>query len=130
MQRILVVDDSATIRKMVKASLAPLGATEFIDAATGLEAIEQLALGGVGLIVLDLNMPDMHGIDVMKFVRAHSGYKDLPIIVLTTRADEESRTTATNAGATSYMTKPFVPQTLATTALALLAGARSPQGQG
>src|SRR2546423_9445036 len=60
MQRILVVDDSATIRKMVKASLAPLGATEFIDAATGLEAIEQLALGGVGLIVLDLNMPDMH----------------------------------------------------------------------
>jgi two-component system chemotaxis response regulator CheY len=120
MQRILIVDDSATIRKMVRTSLRGLDDAEFIEAGNGLEAIEQLALGPIGLIVLDLNMPDMHGIDVMKFVRGHTHYKDVPIIVLTTRGDDSSRQTAVAAGATTYLTKPFTPQVLATTARALI----------
>src|SRR5262245_50098993 len=120
MQRILIVDDSATIRKMVRMSLQDLADAEFIEAGSGLEAIEHLALGPVGLIVLDLNMPDMHGIDVMKFVRGHKHYKDVPIIVLTTRGDDASRQTAVEAGATTYLTKPFVPQVLVSTARALI----------
>ena len=120
MQRILIVDDSATIRKMVRASLQGLDDAEFIEAGTGLEAIEHLAFGPVGLIVLDLNMPDMHGIDVMKFVRGHCHYKEVPIIVLTTRGDDSSRRTAVEAGATTYLTKPFGPQVLANTARALM----------
>src|SRR5690348_3079931 len=63
---ILIVDDSPTIRRMVRMSLAGLGAPAFVEAATGLEAIEQLILGPVGLIILDLNMPDMHGLEVLK----------------------------------------------------------------
>jgi len=120
MRRVLIVDDSPTIRKMVRASLRPLPAVDFLEAATGLEAIEQLALGGVELIVLDLNMPDMHGIDVLKFVRSQPRFARLPIIVLTTRGDEQSRQTAFAAGATSYVTKPFAPQSLAGTASLLL----------
>jgi two-component system chemotaxis response regulator CheY len=120
MQRILIVDDSATIRKMVRSSLQAIEDAAFTEAGTGLEAIEQLALGPVGLIVLDLNMPDMHGIDVLKFVRSHKNYKDVPIIVLTTRGDETSRETAVAAGATTYLTKPFAPNILANTARALL----------
>jgi two-component system chemotaxis response regulator CheY len=120
MQRILIVDDSATIRKMVRTSLQGLEDAEFIEAGTGLEAIEQLALGPVGLIILDLNMPDMHGIDVMKFVRGHKHYRDVPIIVLTTRGDDLSRQTAVEAGATTYLTKPFAPQVLAATARTLI----------
>src|SRR6266850_7691517 len=119
MQRILIVDDSATIRKMVRTSLQGLEGAEFIEAGTGLEAIEHLALGPIGLMVLDLNMPDMHGIDVVKFVRGHKHYKDVPIIVLTTRGDESSRRTAVEAGATTYLTKPFAPHVLASTARAL-----------
>ena len=111
MHKILIVDDSPTIRKMVRASLKDLEA-DFVDAATGLEAIEQLAVTRVQLIVLDLNMPDMHGIDVLKFVRRNPQYSTLPIVVLTTRGDEASRRTANAAGATTYMTKPFVPQAL------------------
>jgi two-component system chemotaxis response regulator CheY len=118
--RILIVDDSATIRKMVRASLQALQQTEFVEAASGLEAIEQLACAKVGLIVLDLNMPDMHGIDVLKFMRSHQSYKDVPVIVLTTRGDEPSRQTAADAGATTYLTKPFAPQVLASTARTLL----------
>ena len=113
MHKILIVDDSPTIRKMVRASLQDLGSSEFIEAGTGLEAIEHLAVTRVQLIVLDLNMPDMHGIDVLKFVRRNPHYSSIPIIVLTTRGDDTSRQTAQQAGATSYMTKPFSPQTLA-----------------
>jgi len=111
MSHILIVDDSPTIRRMVKASLGPLGA-EFIEAASGLEAIEQLALGSIQLMVLDLNMPDMHGLEVLGFVRANQKFQQLPIIVLTTRDDPSSRTAAMQAGATHYMTKPFTPQAL------------------
>jgi len=113
MHKILIVDDSPTIRKMVRASLQDLSSSEFIEAGTGLEAIEHLAVTRVQLIVLDLNMPDMHGIDVLKFVRRNPHYSGIPILVLTTRGDETSRQTAQQAGATSYMTKPFAPQTLA-----------------
>ena len=71
MQRILIADDSATIRKMVRASLQGLQPSEFLEAGTGLEAIEQLAVAAIHLVVLDLNMPDMHGIEVLRFLRQH-----------------------------------------------------------
>ena len=64
-------------------------------------------------MVLDLNMPDMHGLEVLKFVRRHPTYRTLPVIVLTTRGDEVSREAAMSAGATLYLTKPFVPAVLA-----------------
>jgi two-component system chemotaxis response regulator CheY len=112
MRRILIVDDSPTIRKMVRASLRPIDDAEFVDAENGLAAIEQIALGPVGLIVLDLSMPDLHGVDVLKFVRAHQVSKDVPVIVLTTRGDDSSRNAALTAGATLYLTKPFEPKVL------------------
>jgi len=121
MPKILIVDDSATIRKMVRASLRALEDAEFVEAGNGLEAIEQIALGPVALIILDLNMPDMHGVDVLKFLRRHQGWSDVPVVVLTTRGDESSRETAMAAGATEYLTKPFAPQVLLAAARDLLA---------
>ena len=106
---------------MVRASLRTLPAVEFVEAGNGLEAIEQIALGPITLIVLDLNMPDMHGVDVLKFVRRHQGCREVPVIVLTTRGDAASRDTAMEAGATQYLTKPFVPQVLLSTARELVA---------
>ena len=120
MKRIVIVDDSPTIRRMVRASLADIGADIFSEAGSGLEAIEQLTLGPVALMVLDLNMPDMHGIDVLKFVRRHPASRALPVLVLTTRGDEESRDFAMAAGATLYLTKPFQPHALADHARRLL----------
>jgi two-component system chemotaxis response regulator CheY len=120
MNSIVIVDDSPTIRRMVRASLAGIPSARFVEAGSGLEAIEQLTLAPVGLMVLDLNMPDMHGVEVLKFVRRHPKYEALPVIVLTTRGDEESRRTAMEAGATVYLTKPFQPQVLAEQVTALL----------
>lgn len=116
MATVLVVDDSATMRRMVVASLRSILNTSFYEAANGLEAIECLAVAPVHLIVLDLNMPDMHGLEVVDFVRQHATFRKVPIIVLTTRGDDESRTAALAAGATAYLTKPFEPAALAETA--------------
>src|ERR1700750_2960804 len=109
MKNILVVDDSPTMRRMVMASLRPLRDVGFGEAGSGLEAIERLALAPVDLMILDLNMPDMHGIEVLEFVRGHQAYRGIPIIVLTTRGDEASRAGALAAGATIYLTNPFDP---------------------
>ena len=120
MSRTLVADDSPTIRRMVMASLREVSTDGFVEAASGLEAIEQLALGHIDLLVLDLNMPDMHGLEVLKFVRSHAAFRALPVIVLTTRGDDSSRGAAMQAGASVYMTKPFVPHALAGSARTLL----------
>ena len=120
MSNILIVDDLPTMRRMVAASLRALPGASFGEAGSGLEAIERVALGPVDLIILDLNMPDMHGIEVLDFLRRHHAYRDIPVIVLTTRGDEASRTGALAAGASLYLTKPFAPQALAAQAQALL----------
>jgi two-component system, chemotaxis family, chemotaxis protein CheY len=122
MPHVLIVDDSPTIRRMVRVTLTPLS-MEVIEAASGLEAIEQLAVASVNLIVLDLNMPDMHGLDVLGFVRASQKFQHIPVIVLTTRNDDASRAAALQAGATRYVTKPFKPQALLTEAREVLASA-------
>jgi two-component system chemotaxis response regulator CheY len=121
MKRILVVDDSPTIRRMVIASLRGLRDVEFDEANNGLEAIERLTLAPVSLLFLDLNMPDIHGVEVIEFVRRHQAYSAIPICVLTTRGDEESRAQVLEAGANVYLTKPFTPQELAAEAHKLLA---------
>jgi two-component system, chemotaxis family, chemotaxis protein CheY len=120
MNSILIVDDSPTMRRMVMASLRALPGAGFDEASTGLEAIERLALAPVDLIILDLNMPDMHGLEVLNFLRRHQAYSHIPVIVLTTRGDEASRSDALAAGASLYLTKPFSPQALAAQARALL----------
>jgi two-component system chemotaxis response regulator CheY len=120
MKNILIVDDSPTIRRMVAASLQSLEDVAFKEAANGLEAIEMLTRDRFSLMILDLNMPDMHGFEVLQFVRAHAPDRTIPIIVLTTRYDPESRNTALEHGASRYVTKPFDPFSLRETALSLL----------
>lgn len=112
MRTILVVDDSATMRRMLVATLRGMGDVRFEEAASGLEAIERLVVSAVDLVVLDLNMPDMHGLEVLRFVRTHPSFSDLPVVILTTRDDGESRRDALREGATLYVTKPFSPDTL------------------
>ena len=102
------------------ASLRNLPGVSFGEASSGLEAIERLGFAPVDLMILDLNMPDMHGIEVLDFLRRHQAYSRIPVIVLTTRGDEASRADALAAGASLYLTKPFGPQELCAQARALL----------
>jgi two-component system chemotaxis response regulator CheY len=120
MDTILVVDDSPTIRRMVRAALGSLGGVIFREAGSGLRAIEVLGMEPVQMVILDLNMPDMHGLDVIRFLRSHDRYRDLPVIVLTTRGDESSKRTALEVGASTYLTKPFLPSALLSSVRELL----------
>jgi two-component system chemotaxis response regulator CheY len=119
---VLVVDDSKVMRDMVVACLRSLPEARFTQAASGLEAIERLSLGRFDLVVLDLNMPDISGIEVLEFVRAQDSLKTLPILVVTTRGDETSRAQAMAAGASLFVTKPFTPDAIAQDAQRLLDG--------
>ena len=123
MNTILVVDDSPTIRRMVRTALGSLADVTFAEAGSGLQAIEILAVQPVQAVLLDLNMPDMHGLDVLKFLRSHQRYRELPVLILTTRNDDTSRDAALEAGATAYMTKPFSPGDLAASVKELLTSA-------
>lgn len=106
----LVVDDSKVMREMIVACLRPESELAFTQAASGLEAIEKLSLQRFDVVVLDLNMPDIGGIEVVEFVRSQDTLRDLPIIIVTTRGDEASRARALSAGASRFMTKPFTPE--------------------
>jgi two-component system, chemotaxis family, chemotaxis protein CheY len=108
---LLVVDDSSTIRKMIMTALRPLNPT-FREASSGLEALEQLSLNQYDAVTLDLNMPDMHGLEFLNFLRSHSMFKDIPVVVITTRIDDEMRQSVIRAGANLYITKPFSPHEL------------------
>ena len=120
MRKILIADDSQTIRRMVAASLKELNDVGFEEASNGLEAIEVLARERINLLILDLNMPEMHGLEVMQFMRSHARYSEIPIIVLTTKFDTESRRSALDGGASQYLTKPFDPVSLRKHASSLL----------
>ncbi len=108
---LLVVDDSTTVRKMIIAALRPLHPT-FREASSGLEALEQLSLNRYDAVMLDLLMPDIHGLEFLQFMRSHEAFKNIPVIVVTARVDEEMRQKIISAGANEYITKPFTPQAL------------------
>lgn len=110
MSEILVVDDSKVMREMLIACLRSHEKFSFTQASSGLEAIEQLSLKPFDLLLLDLNMPDIGGIEVVEFVRSQDRLCNVPIIIVTTRGDDASKDRALKAGATCYLTKPFTPE--------------------
>jgi two-component system chemotaxis response regulator CheY len=118
---ILVVDDSKVMREMVIACLRGESQLGFAQAASGLEAIELLSLASFALVVLDLNMPDIGGVEVVEFIRAQDHLRALPILIVTTRGDDASRDRVMAAGASAFMTKPFTPEGLITAVRDLLA---------
>ncbi|MES2963169.1 MAG: response regulator [Bdellovibrionota bacterium] len=121
MADILVVDDSKVMREMLIACLRGQDGMTFTQANSGLEAIEQLSLRPFDLLLLDLNMPDIGGIEVVQFVRSQDRMKNVPIVVVTTRGDDSSRDQALQAGASRFLTKPFSPEMIQSEVSGLLA---------
>ena len=126
MPQILVVDDSQVMREMIIACLRGESGLTFTQARSGLEAIEVLSLGSYDLVVLDLNMPDIGGVEVVEFIRSQDTLRELPILIVTTRGDEASRAQVLAAGASRYLTKPFTPDAILRDVRELLAGPTPP----
>ncbi len=120
MAEILVVDDSKMMREMIVACLRALPGATFTHAVSGLEAIEKLSVMKFDLALVDLNMPDIGGLEVLEFARGQDKLRALPIIIVTTRGDDVSRSRALEAGASRFMTKPFTPEAILREVEALL----------
>jgi two-component system chemotaxis response regulator CheY len=118
----LVVDDSATMRRIVVNALKSIGYTETAEAADGNEALA-LCDGGVGLVITDWNMPVMGGLDLVKRLRANPETAATPILMVTTRSIKDDILTAVQAGVSNYIVKPFTPQVLKEKIDQMLAGA-------
>src|SRR3954468_22007454 len=101
---LLLVDDGKVMREMIAACLRPEQGIAFSHAGSGLEAIERLSLKRFDLVILDLNMPDIGGIEGGEFILAQDRLRELPILIVTTRGDDASRGRALSAGASRVMT--------------------------
>ncbi|MCG8408466.1 MAG: response regulator [Phycisphaerales bacterium] len=108
--KILIVDDSRTIRNIQKKTLNSLGHSEIDEASDGLEALTALSQGRPDLMLVDWNMPNMDGITLIKKVRETD--KSLPIIMVTTEAEKSRVVEAIKAGVNNYVVKPFTAESL------------------
>jgi len=120
--RFLVVDDSATMRRIVVNSLQRIGYTDVVEAGDGMEALDKLD-ASIGFIITDWNMPNMTGLELAQAVRARPEFLTLPILMVTARSVREDIMTALDAGLNYYIVKPFTPQVLKEKIDALLSGA-------
>lgn len=110
-KRSLIVEDSPTMRKLIKFCLKNIS-KECVEAADGLEAIEFLSRDFFDLILTDINMPDMNGIEFIANLRRNPRYAKVPIIVISTEGSEGAKQEALAAGANGYIAKPFQPPQL------------------
>lgn len=111
-KKVLVVDDSNLILRMYRLVLQRYGC-EIVDAMNGAEALEVLSReNGVDLILLDINMPVMNGLDFLRKVQSESLYRHIPIIIVSTEGKEEDTLRGISMGARGYVKKPFKPSDL------------------
>lgn len=118
---VLIVDDSAAIRKILQRVLrqadVPVG--DLLEAGDGLEAIEVLKTRQVGLILSDINMPNMDGLQLLSELKGHPEWKKVPIVMITTEGSHDKVLEAVNRGAAGYVKKPFTADQIKEKLLAL-----------
>ena len=105
---ILVVDDSATMRQLIGLTLRKVKGCRVLEAPNGAEAAARLGSGSIDLIITDIKMPEMDGLELVRRVRGPLGLPDLPIIIVTAKGEEGARDEGLRAGANAYLTKPLL----------------------
>jgi two-component system chemotaxis response regulator CheY len=124
-QHILIVEDSPTMRSLVVSALEELGgALRITEAASGFEALRALPRDHYDLIVTDINMPDINGLELVSFVKRNAAYRAIPLLIISTEGSERDRLRGLELGADAYLVKPFEPDDLRRTARELLATAQ------
>ena len=109
---ILIVDDSPTMRRIIKNTLERLGHRESVEAGNGKEALQQLEEHPINFIITDWNMPEMNGLEFVTELRTTPEYAKIPVLMITTRGMKDDVLQAVQAGVNNYVVKPFTPETL------------------
>jgi two-component system, chemotaxis family, chemotaxis protein CheY len=108
----LVVEDSPIMRQIIVSSLASLPNITSFEAANGFEALKMLPQKSFDIILTDINMPDINGLELLSFIKNHPLYRSIPVVIITTEKTEKDRQRGLALGADDYLTKPFKAQEL------------------
>ena len=113
MQRILIVEDSATMRSLLASSLEDLEIpVKIVEAESGFEALRLLPREAFDLVLTDINMPDINGLELISFIKGNERYTQIPLVIVSTEGSERDRHKGMGLGADAYLVKPFEPADL------------------
>lgn len=110
--KILIVDDSRAMRAYTKGVLRESFECAVLEATSGFEALRLLPRENVDLVITDINMPDINGLELIKFIRKSERHKSLPVLIISTQTSEQTRIKVFELGANGFISKPFEPETL------------------
>lgn len=111
-KKILVAEDSPTMRYLIASTIAALGDFDVIEAGNGFEALRILPREQVDLVITDINMPDINGLELVSFIRQNPNYQTTPLFIISTEGSERDREKGMSLGADAYLVKPFSPEEL------------------
>ena len=125
MPRILVVEDSFSMRAFVRSALESgdpaIEGVEVVEASSGFDALRLLPRGPYDLVISDINMPDINGLELVRFIRKSDQHKNTRVLLISTQSSQRDRERGLSLGADAYLTKPFSPESLREEALRQLA---------
>jgi len=104
---VLIVEDSRAMRGLIRATVEQMPGFATVEAGSGFDALKTLPTHSFDLIITDINMPDINGLELISFVKGHPQYKDIPLIVVSTERSEEDKKRGLALGASGYIVKPF-----------------------
>ena len=112
MKNVLIVEDSRAIRSMIRVSLEEVGGFFVVEAGNGFEALKTLPIRPFDLIITDINMPDINGLELIGYVKSNPAYRAIPLIIVSTEKSEEDKKRGISLGAAGYVVKPFKKEEL------------------
>ncbi len=112
LKSILIVEDSVTTRALMRAIIEEMGDFNTIEAGSGFEALKLLPTQEFSLVITDVNMPDINGLELINFIKTNSRYSHIPLIIVSTERSDEDKKRGMALGAAAYVTKPFKAQEL------------------
>ena len=112
MKHLLVVDDSSATRSLVAAALAEAVDLRVERVSTGLEALKLLSTTEIDLVLTDIHMPEINGLELIRFIKETEHLRHIPVIIISTEASERDKERALALGADDYLAKPFTPEQL------------------
>ena len=110
--KVLIVEDSKASREFIAATVEAIPGLEAVQTGSGFEALKLLPRHRFELIITDINMPDINGLELINFVKKNPNYRDVPLFVITTEGREQDRERGLALGAAEYLVKPFSPESL------------------
>ena len=111
-KKVLVIEDSSTMRSLIVTTVEDLEGFETVEVKNGIEALKILPTQKFDLIITDINMPNINGLEVVSFVKGHPQYQTIPMIIVSTEQGEKEIQKGLSLGAADYLTKPFHPENL------------------